>query len=130
MTLAKRYVLAFMLTIDNACRFKRSREVGAHLGLVPKQDQYGSRDKQLRITKSGDACLRRLLLNSAHCILKSNCENSRLRERGMPTAARGGMNGKKRAVVAVDRSTSVLLHKLWVSKTMFDPQYGLIVQEA
>jgi transposase len=118
--------LAYLLTIDDPHRFRRSREIGPYLGLVPRQDQSGSLDKQLRITKSGDVYLRRLLVGSAQCILKKNGPDCQLRDRGMRIAARGGKNGKKRAVVAVARSLAVLLHKLWVSKTVFDPQYGRI----
>jgi len=116
--------LAYVLTIDNPGRFRRSREVGAYVGLVPRQDQSGSQDKQLRITKAGDAYLRRLLVGSAQCILKTNGPDCQLRDRGLRLAARGGKNGKKRAVVAVARSLAVLLHKLWVSQTDFDPNYG------
>jgi len=34
---------------------------------------------------------------------------------------RGGRNAKKRAVVAVARKLAVLLHKLWVSKEVYEP---------
>lgn len=122
--------LAYVLTIDDPHRFRRSREVGPYLGLVPKQDQSGSRDKQLRITKSGDGYMRRLLVGSAQCILKKSGPDCQLRDRGLRIAARGGKNARKRAAVAVARSLSVLLHKLWVSKTVFDPQYGRVVQAA
>lgn len=114
--------LAFILTIDDPGRFKRSREVGPYLGLVPRQDQSGSIDKQLRITKAGDSYLRRLLVGSAQCIMKSNAPDSYLRRKGERIAARGGKNARKRAVIAVARSLAVLLHQLWVSQTMFDPQ--------
>lgn len=116
--------LAYVLTIDDPGRFKRSREVGAYVGLVPRQDQSGSSDKQLHITKAGDGYLRRLLVGSAQCILKKNGPDCQVRDRGLRLAARGGKNGKKRAVVAIARSLAVLLHKLWVSKTDFDPNYG------
>nr|NIO10090.1 IS110 family transposase [Deltaproteobacteria bacterium] len=38
--------LAFVLTLDNAGRFKTSREVGPCLGLVPKRSQSGEDDPQ------------------------------------------------------------------------------------
>ena len=40
--------LAFVLTLEEPHRFARSREVGPALGLVPKRDQSGDRDPQLR----------------------------------------------------------------------------------
>lgn len=46
--------LTFRLTIDDPKRFKKSRDVGAYLGMVPKRDQSGDVDKQLRISKAGE----------------------------------------------------------------------------
>jgi len=40
--------LAYILTLDDPDRFRKSREVAPALGLVPKRDQSGSRDPQLR----------------------------------------------------------------------------------
>jgi hypothetical protein len=36
-------------------------------------------------------------------------------------SARGGKNGKKRAVVAVARKLAVMLHRLWVSGEVYEP---------
>jgi hypothetical protein len=44
-----------------------------------------------------------------------------LRRWGFKLAERGGKNAKKRAVVAVARKLSVLLHKLWVSGEAYEP---------
>ncbi len=41
-------------------RFESMRDVAPYLGLVPKRDQSGETDKQLGISKAGDAYLRRL----------------------------------------------------------------------
>ena len=114
--------LAFILTIDDPRRFNHSREVGPYLGLVPRKDQSGRIDKQLRITKAGDAYVRRLLTGSAQCILKSNAPDNYLRRKGERIAARGGKNARKRAVTAVSRSLAVLLHRLWVTQAEFEPQ--------
>jgi hypothetical protein len=61
--------LAFMLTLNDASRFRKSRDVGAYLGLVPRQDDSGARVSQLAITKAGDRPLRRLLVGSAQYTL-------------------------------------------------------------
>ena len=45
--------LSFVLTLESPERFKSSRQVGAYLGLVPRQDQSGDVDKQLRKTQGG-----------------------------------------------------------------------------
>lgn len=117
--------LAFVLTLADPARFRRSREVGPYLGLVPKQDQSGMLDKQLHITKAGDTFLRRLLVGSAHYILGPFGPPCGLRAFGERLARRGGKNAKRRAVVAVARKLAVLLHKLWVSTEPYDPLRGL-----
>ncbi|MBU4198838.1 MAG: transposase [Verrucomicrobia bacterium] len=62
--------LAYVLTLEEPERFAKSRMVGPYLGLVPRLDQSGQIDKQLRITKHGDGYLRRLLVGSANYILE------------------------------------------------------------
>jgi len=91
------------------------------LGLVPKQDDSGETSKQLRITKTGDGMVRRLLVSSAHYILGPFGEDCDLRRFGTKLAARGGKNSKKRAVVAVARKLGVLLHRLWVTGEEYEP---------
>lgn len=117
--------LAYVLTLGDATRFERSREVGPYLGLVPRQKQSGQMDQQLRITKAGDGYLRRLLVGSAQYILGAFGPPCGLRSFGQRLAARGAKNGKRRAVVAVARKLAVLLHKLWVSGQTYDPLRGV-----
>lgn len=104
--------LAFVLTIEDPGRFDDSRVVGAYLGLVPAKDQSGDSDPQRRISKRGDRMLRRLLVGSAQYLLGPFGEDCDLRRHGEKLAARGGKSAKKRAVVAVARKLSVLLHRL------------------
>lgn len=111
--------LAYVLTLEDPSRFEKSRTVGAFLGLTPRRDQSGEQDKQLRITKAGDTYLRHLLVNCAQYILGAFGPKSDLRRYGERIAARGGKNAKKRAVVAVARKLSVLLHRLWADKSEY-----------
>jgi transposase len=113
--------LCYVLTLEDPGRFHRSRAVGPYLGLCPRRDQSGGRDAQLRITKRGDAMLRRLLVNGAQYILGPFGPDTDLRRWGLRLAARGGKNAKKRAVVAVARKLATLLHRLWVSGTEYQP---------
>ncbi len=113
--------LCFVLTLEDPKRFPRSRAVGAYLGLTPKQDDSGDSEKQLHITKAGDAMLRRLLVGSAQYILGRYGPDTDLRRWGLQQAERGGKNAKKRAVVAVARKLAVLLHSLWVSGSTYEP---------
>jgi hypothetical protein len=102
--------LAFVLTPEDPLRFRKSREVGAALGLVPRADQSGDRDPQLRITKTGDAYVRRLLVGSAQYMLWPFGADCDLRRWGLRLAERGGKNAKKRAVVGLVRKLAILLH--------------------
>jgi len=114
--------LAYVLTLEEPERFAKSRMAGAYLGLVPRLDQSGQIDKQLRITKHGDGYLRRLLIGSAHYILGPFGPDCDLRTFGQKLMQRGGKNAKKRAVVAVARKLAVLLHALWRSGQQYEPQ--------
>jgi transposase len=116
--------LTFVLTLEDPYRFEKSRSVGAYLGLVPATDRSGERDPQKRISKEGDQMLRKLLVGSAHYVLGPFGSDSDLRRHGQKIASRGGKNSKKRAVVAVARKLSVLLHRLWVSGEVYDPLYN------
>jgi transposase len=113
--------LVFVLTLDDPHRFARSRSVGAYLGLVPASRSSGQSAPQLPITKHGDALLRRLLVQAAHYILGPFGQDSDLRSFGLELARRGGKSGKKRAVVAVARKLSVVLHRLWISGADYEP---------
>ena len=113
--------LAYVLTLEDPQRFVKSRDVGPYLGLVPKQEDSGDRQPQLRITKMGDMMLRRLLVGSAHYILGPFGPDTDLRRYGLRLSERGGKNAKKRAVVAVARKLAVLLHRLWVGGEVYEP---------
>lgn len=113
--------LAYVLTLEDPKRFADSRQVGAFLGLRPRRAQSGESDPQLRITKAGDGLLRRLLVGSAHYILGPFGPDTDLRRWGLKLAGRGGINAKKRAIVAVARKLAVLLHRLWVTQEPYEP---------
>ncbi len=115
--------LAFVLTLEDPARFNKSRQVGKYLGLTPRLDQSGENDKQLRITKAGSSFLRKLLVNASQYILGPFGEDCNLQRFGLRLASRGGKNAKRRAVVAVARKLSVLLHRLWHYGEIYNPLY-------
>jgi len=113
--------LAYCLVLADPSRFRRSRDVGPYIGLVPGQKSSGSRNPTQRITKEGDAFLRRLLVQSAQYTLGPFGKDSELRFFGQRLVARGGREAKRRAVVAVARKLAVVLHRLWVSGEVYEP---------
>ena len=114
--------LCFVLTLEDPTRFKKSRDVGTYLGLVPRRAQSGASDPKLRITKAGDGMLRSLLVQSAHYILGPFGPDCDLRRVGEHIAKGGGKSGKRRALIAVARKLAVLLHRLWRSAEVYDPK--------
>src|ERR1700690_51156 len=113
--------LTYVLTVGDPRRFRRSRDVGCYLGLRPGRRNSGDSQPQQHISKEGDRYLRTLMVQGAHYILGPFGQDSDLRRWGLKLAERGGKNAKKRAVVAVARKLSVLLHKLWVSGEVYEP---------
>jgi transposase len=113
--------LTFVLTVDDHLRFGKSRQVGGYLGLRPRQRDSGESQPQLGISKAGDRYLRSLLIQGAQYILGRFGPDTDLRRWGLKLAQRGGKNAKKRAVVAVARKLAVLLHRLWVEDSEYQP---------
>ncbi len=123
--------LAFVLTVEDPGRFAKSRSVGAYVGLRPRTRQSGEQQPQLRITKAGDALLRRYLVTAAQYILGPFGPDTDLRRFGSKLAERGGKAAKKRAVVAVARKLAVLLHRLWMTGEEYKPLgYGQLDRKA
>src|SRR5882724_4397359 len=113
--------LTFLLTLEDAHRFRKSRDVGCYLGLQPGRRSSGQSEPQMHISKEGDPYLRTLLVQGAQHILGPFGADSDLRRWGLKLAERGGKNGKKRAVIATARKLAVLLHRLWVSGEVYEP---------
>ena len=108
--------LAFRATLDRPDRFRRSRNVGAHLGLTPRRYQSGETDVPGHISRCGDELARTALYEAAHALLVRSSKWSSLRAWGMNVAKRRGM---ARARVAVARKLAVILHRIWVDGSEF-----------
>ena len=108
--------LAFRATVDRPDRFRRSRDVGAHLGLTPKRHQSGETDVQGGISRCGDELARTALYEAAHSLLVRSRKWSTLRAWGMQVARRRGM---ARARIAVARKLSTILHRMWIDGSDF-----------
>jgi transposase len=116
--------LTFLLTLEDAHRFRKSRDVGCYLGLQPGRRNSGQSEPQMHISKEGDPYLRTLLVQGAQHILGPFGADCDLRRWGLKLAERGGKSGKKRAIIAVARKLAVLLHHLWVSGEVYEPLYN------
>jgi transposase len=109
--------LCFKATIDDPTRFKRSRSVGAYVGLTTRRHASGEVDWSGRISKCGDAMLRTYLFEAANVLLTRVPKWCALKAWGMRLAKR---NGLRKAKVAVARKLAVILHRMWVDGTEFN----------
>jgi transposase len=60
---------ALVGSIGDAKTFKNGRQLAAWLGLVPRQDSSGGKERLLGISKRGDTYLRTLLIHGARSVL-------------------------------------------------------------
>lgn len=121
--------LAYVLCLGDPHRFSKSRSVGAYLGLVPAQRDSGQSTPQLRISKEGNPFVRRLLVQCAQYILGRHGRDSDLRRFGQRLAGANGKAVKKRAIIAVARKLSVVLHRLLVSPEPYQELRGEAVMQ-
>jgi transposase len=108
--------LCFLATIDDPRRFKRSRSVGAYVGLTTRRYASGEIDWTGRISKCGDKMLRSYLYEAANVLLTRVAKWSALKAWGIRLAKRSGL---RKAKVAVARKLAVILHRMWVDGTDF-----------
>ncbi|WP_132249022.1 IS110 family transposase [Primorskyibacter sedentarius] len=111
--------VTFVATIDTPERFNRSRSVGAYIGLTSRRYQSGDMDFGGRISKRGDRMLRTVLYEAANsllCRVKSG-PGQPLKDWAMALKKR---TSHKKAVVALARKLSVIMHAIWKDGTEFE----------
>jgi|SRR5215831_237640 len=111
--------LTYACAIDDPARFKSSKIVGAHFGLTPTRYQSGETDRTGRISKIGDSSVRAVLYEAAHVIITKAVRGcTALKSWAMRIAKRAGMN---KAKVALARKLAVIMHRMLVDGTTFQP---------
>ena len=61
---------AIAASVANPSAFKNGRQLAAWLGLVPRQNSSGGKDRLGGITKAGDCYIRRLLVTGATSVIR------------------------------------------------------------
>ena len=102
--------------IDEPARFKRSRSVGAYIGLTPKRYASGEINWTGRISRCGDTMLRSYLFEAAGVLLTRVAKWCGLKAWGLRLTKRIGFN---KARVAVARKLAVIMHRMWRDETDF-----------
>ncbi len=62
--------LAYVLTIGDVSRFPRGKQVASYLGLIPREESSGGRQRLGAITKQGNRMLRSLLVEAAQIAVR------------------------------------------------------------
>lgn len=109
--------LAFIAAIENVERFRRTRDIGAYLGLTEKRYQSAETDVGMGISKQGDAMARHYLYEAANVLLTTVKKRFALRDWGLKLMRKVG---PKRARVAVARKLAVLMGRMWKDGTHFE----------
>jgi len=110
--------LTYAAAIDDPARFTSSKRVGAHFGMTPKRHQSGEKDVTGRISKIGDKGVRTALYEAAHIILTKPVKGSALKSWAARLSKRAGM---QKAKVALARKLAVIMHRMLVDGTPFNP---------
>ncbi|MGH7819911.1 MAG: IS110 family transposase, partial [Candidatus Binatia bacterium] len=111
---------AYRATLDEAGRFRGAHQVQSYLGLVPREMSSGEKQHRGRITKSGNARARWLLVEAAWAVSRSRtAETAALRAWAQRIASR---RGKRVAMVALARKLAGILFAMWRDGTSFEPR--------
>jgi len=110
--------LAFTAAIDDPARFRRSRDVGAYLGLVPRRYQSGEVDYTGSISKCGDRRVRTLLYEAANVMLTRYKGPLKLKDWAFAIAKRSTM---RKARIALARRLAIIMHAMLRNGTEFKP---------
>jgi transposase len=110
--------LAFTAAVDDPERFKRSRDIGAYLGLVPRRYQSGEVDYTGGISKCGDRRVRTLLYEAANVMLTRYKRPLKLKDWALAIAKRSTM---RKARIALARRLAIIMHAMLRHGTEFKP---------
>ena len=110
--------LAFTAAVDDPRRFRRSRDIGAYLGLVPRRYQSGEIDYTGGISKCGDRRIRTLLYEAANVMLTRYKGPLKLKDWAFAIAKRSTM---RKARIALARRLAIIMHAMLRHGTEFEP---------
>ncbi len=110
--------LAFVLTMGDAHRFQRGKQVASYLGLIPREYSSGGHQRLGSISKQGNCFMRMLLVEAAQCAVRCDPQ---LRSEYLHRCHR---KAKGVAKVAAARKLAIRLY--WMLRT--NTQYPEIVR--
>jgi transposase len=110
--------VAFRAVLDDVGRFPDAKAATAFLGLVPREDSSGTRQRKGAITKAGPRSLRALLVSAAWVVWRQRRQGGALHAWVERVADR---RGRRIAVVALARRLSRILYAMWRDGCDYQP---------
>jgi transposase len=101
--------LAFVLTIGDVSRFPRGKQVASYLGLIPREESSGGRQKLGAISKQGNRLLRSLLVEAAQIAVRL--------DPGMKKQYRHRCHQKAKGVAKVAAARKLAVRLYWMLRT-------------
>lgn len=114
--------VSYKAEIDDPTRFKKSRSVGAYLGMTPKQYSSGESVVQGRVSKQGSTEVRSLLHEAGVVLITRTKKRSKLKTWGLKKKRK---LKTQKAGMAVGRKIAINLHRMWIDNKDFDPQMDI-----
>lgn len=108
-------IAAFNAYVGDISRFSSSKQLCSYCGLAPRVFQSGQRDAKRRISKEGQAILRKCLVQCAYSLVRVSC-NFRLKVKYKDF--RGRMPGRK-AAIAIARKLVCIMYSMLKNGTLF-----------
>ena len=101
--------LAFVLTIGDASRFPRGKQVASYLGLIPREHSSGGRQRLGSISKQGNPFLRQALVEAAHSVVRL--------DEGFRKQYQHRCHQKPKAVAKVAAARKLAVRLYWMLRT-------------
>jgi transposase len=111
---------AIVANVGDAKQFANGRQMAASIGLTPKQNSSGGKERLLGISKRGDAYLRSLLVHGARSMIRTaKAKDDRLSQWVMKIATTRHPNI---AAVALANKTARIAWAMMVKETDYQPE--------
>jgi transposase len=119
---------ALVASVGDAKSFKNGRQLAAWLGLVPRQDSSGGKERLLGISKRGDTYLRTLLIHGARAVLYG--QRRRAEEADGWLARLAARRNSNIAIVALANKHARIVWALLAHERDYQPGYAALAVEA
>ena len=111
---------ALVATVGDATQFTCGRQMAASIGLTPRQNSSGGKERLLGISKRGDAYLRSLLVHGARAMIRTaKAKDDPLSQWSMKLATTGHSNI---AAVALANKTARIAWAMMTKETDYRPE--------